>query len=85
MEEVLPFSVEHNEDHSTVIILDRSGKDEDVEITFDDDGYVWFRQITENDEYVGLICMHEEMFKDLLAAIDCEPGVYFRDDITRNA
>lgn len=75
----MTFSVEHFPDYTDVVLLDPSGNDNDVVVTFDETGEVWFRHQCPETDHVDLILMNYSMLTDLVAALDLEEGLYTSD------
>ena len=72
----MTFSVEHIDDYTDIVLLDPTGADNDVTVTVDQDGDVWFRTQCPESDHVDLIQMNYSMLTDLVAALDQTEGVF---------
>lgn len=75
------FTVEHEDDHTIVTILDVTNEHEDVHVIIEDDG-VWIRQWDESLGHFELISLTHDQWQALIMSLDCEAGAYIVVDKT---
>ncbi len=68
------FTVEHEFDYSTVVIMDNENNADEVEIIFDEDR-VYIRQYDDEDDF-NIVVITPKMFEEIIAAYDMSEGSY---------
>ena len=72
----MSFTVEIDETCSEVVILDTDGNDKDVTVIIRDDDKVFIRQQCPDSDRVDVIEMNWRMLLSLIAAANCDDGIY---------
>jgi len=75
------FTVEHEFDYSTVVIMDNDNNADDVELIFDEE-YVYIRQYDKDDDF-NIVVITPQMFKELIAAYDLAEGSYVTGNVKK--
>lgn len=75
------FTVEHEFDYSTVVIMDNNNNADDVELIFDEE-YVYIRQYDKDDDF-NIVVITPQMFKELIAAYDLAEGSYVTGNVKK--
>jgi len=70
------FTVEHEEDYTTVVTLDQNNDYSDVEVIFDEVDVV-IRQFSDQRDSYDLINLSHQQFKDIIAAQSAAEGAYY--------
>ena len=68
------FTVEHEFDYSTVVVIDNHNNADDVELIFDEE-YVYIRQYDKEDDF-NIVVITPQMFKEIIASYDISEGSY---------
>ena len=69
------FSVEHEFDNTTIIVLDDSGEQEDVAVILFDD-LVYIRQYVEDTDMASVVTMTPKMFAEMIEAYNRGEGSF---------
>ena len=71
------FTVEFESDASIITTLDHSGKHEDIEIIFGDEGTVYMRQFEPEMDAYQMLIMSSQQWLDIMAAYKSSAGSYY--------
>ena len=70
------FTVETEGDHTKVVCMDTTGKFEDLEIYFEENGSVWLRQWAEDLKQFQVSILSYNQFLSLVSCLDTTDGMY---------
>tara|TARA_B110000495_G_C22982806_1_gene577931 strand:+ start:713 stop:931 length:219 start_codon:yes stop_codon:yes gene_type:complete len=68
------YTVEHDNDYSSIHVLDADGNADDVELIFDENN-VYIRQYDE-DNHFNIVLITPKMFEEIIAAYHSPEGAY---------
>ena len=70
------FTVEHEDNYTKVVVMDDTGKHDDVEVFFENDGRIYVRQFDEAVREHEILIMTYKQLLDLVASIDSPEGFF---------
>lgn len=70
------FTVETEGDHTKVVCMDTTGKFEDLEIYFEENGSVWLRQWAEDLKQFQVSILSYNQFLSLVSCLDATDGMF---------
>jgi len=73
------FTIEHEFDHSVIVVMDNDGNHDDVELILDEDN-VYIRQY-DDDESFNIVVITPFMLKEILSAYDKAEGAYLTNKL----
>ena len=73
------FTIEHEFDHSVIVVMDNDGTHDDVELILDEDN-VYIRQYDDNEGF-NIVVITPFMLKEILSAYDKAEGAYLTNKL----
>jgi|TARA_R110000823_G_scaffold193323_5_gene324894 hypothetical protein len=70
------FTVELESDHTKVVSIDDTGKQEDIEMYIEEDNTVFIRQFSEDLQEFQLCIISFKQLVDLVSSLDSSAGSY---------